>query len=242
MIRKISSKIQLAQVSSWLIPRVCIGCGFSSDNSWVDLCECCHLLLPWRKSGCYQCGLELVPDTESIICATCHDSPPPFQRLCALFDYKAPLRKLIGGLKFGQQLYPGVVLGTLLANAVIEKWYVQESLPQLIIPVPLHIKRHRKRGYNQATEICKPISSNLGIPLGLNICERIKHTTAQTTLDRAQRIRNLSTAFTATIDKDYKHVALIDDVVTTGSTIRAVSKALTDAGVEKVDVWCVCRA
>jgi ComF family protein len=108
----------------------------------------------------------------------------------------------------------------------------------------LHKDRQRKRGYNQAAEIALPISKALKIPLDLKSCQRARYTEAQAKLNKNSRTRNLTTAFVVNKAslRGYKHVALVDDVVTTGSTIRAVSCVLLAAGVESIDVWCVCRA
>ncbi len=233
---------KIRRISHWLLPRVCVGCGFDSYELTLDLCVDCKVNLPWLPSGCYQCGLQLHKPSESIICNKCQDSPPPFNRLCALFSYKPPLTKLIASFKFGRQLYPGALFSQLLAEAVTESWYVNKALPQIIIPVPLHMSRQRQRGYNQAAEISHQLAAELNIGLELDACLRVKNTKAQARLNKNKRTRNLEAAFIANIKPSYKHVALIDDVVTTGSTIRAVSKALVSAGVEQIDVWCVCRA
>jgi ComF family protein len=232
---------KLAVLSAWLLPRICVSCGFNSYNLKLDLCADCKQHLPWIDTRCYQCGAQITKPSESIVCEKCQSSPPPFNRLCALFKYKPPVIRLIGSLKFGRQLYPAQVFGHLLTEAIMQRWYVQQPLPQLIIPVPLHEKRHRQRGYNQATEISLPIAKTLHIPLGLDVCERVRYTKAQAKLNRAYRTRNLTAAFKAKISSKYKSVALVDDVVTTGSTVRAVSMALIAAGVENIEVWCVCR-
>lgn len=231
----------LNQIGAWLLPRVCVCCGFNSDNFDMDLCANCHDNLPWLDDRCYQCGSQMSKPTESVNCEKCQASPPPFNRVCALFSYKSPITKLISRLKFGRQLYPGVLFGRLLTEAITKSWYINKPVPQLIIPVPLHIKRHRSRGYNQAVELSLPIAQALNIQLGLDVCERIKYTSAQARLNKSKRTRNLAAAFTAKISTEYKHIALVDDVFTTGSTARAVSKALLAAGVENIDVWCVCR-
>lgn len=198
--------------------------------------------LPWIDSRCYQCGLTMTKSSESIICDKCQASPPPFSRLCALFAYQPPLTKLIGGLKFGRQLYSGALFGNLLAEKISQKWYLNRPLPEIIIPVPLHEKRQRKRGYNQAAEISIPLAKKLDIPVGLDVCMRVKETKAQARLHKDLRTRNLLNAFSVNMSNKYKHVALVDDVVTTGSTIRAVSYELLKVGVDSIDVWCICRA
>ena len=232
----------LKNFSAWLLPRICVGCGFEAEDSELDLCAICKRNLPWLDAGCYQCGGLISKPNESIICVNCQSIPPAYSRLCALFKYRPPVTRMIGSLKFGQQLYPGALFGNLLSEAILETWYVGKVLPQIIIPVPLHIKRQRLRGYNQATEIALPISKNLSINLDLNLCTRIKNTKPQARLDKINRLRNLDSAFIVNSDHAYKHVALVDDVVTTGSTINAISRALLKSGVDNIDVWCVCKA
>lgn len=229
-------------LSSWLLPRLCACCGLHSNDTNIDLCASCKINLPWINSGCYQCGLPITLGDESIICLKCQESQPPFDRVCALFSYQPPITKLVNSLKFGRQLSCGALFGQLLTDAITTQWYVDKPLPQLIVPTPLYIQRQRSRGYNQAAEISIPISTALNIPLGLDVCARIRHTKAQTSLNRAKRTRNLAAAFSANIHRKYTSVAIVDDVVTTGSTVRAVSVALQKAGVENIDVWCVCRA
>jgi len=233
---------KLSYFANWLLPRLCVCCDFSSDNSELDLCDNCRDNLPWLDYRCYQCGLPILAASEAIICDRCQVSAPPFNRLCALFRYQQPIIKLIGALKFGRQLYPGALFGQLLTEAITQRWYLNKALPQVIMPVPLSIKRHRARGYNQAVELSLPLAKNLGISLDLTSCRRVKHTRPQTRLDKEQRANNLAGAFVVDNLLRYKHVALVDDVVTTGSTIRALSIALQVAGVEVIDVWCICRA
>jgi len=179
---------------------------------------------------------------EAIICERCSNSPPPFNRLCALFSYQPPIIRLIGSLKFGRQLYPATLFGKLLAEAITQRWYQHKNLPQVIIPVPLHSKRYRQRGYNQAAELSKPLAKYLDLPLDLELCSRIRNTSPQARLSKNKRTRNLSSAFAVNMTENYNHVALVDDVVTTGSTVRALSLVLRAAGVELIDIWCVARA
>lgn len=232
----------LQQIFAWALPRICVCCGFNSNDLYLDLCLTCKEQLPWLAECCYQCGIPILKLSESIICEQCQQCVPPYNRTCALFTYKPPITKLIGSLKFGRQLFPGALFGSLMVEAITKHWYKQESLPQVIIPVPLHERRYRQRGYNQVVEICAPIANVLGIPLDSKWCSRIKYTMAQAKLKKTLRQRNLVDAFRVDVMHKYKYVALVDDIVTTGSTIKAVSLVLQDAGVENIDVWCVARA
>lgn len=231
----------LAQISNWCLPRICVGCSFNSNNSHVDLCSFCKTNLPWLDECCYQCGAPMDKITESVVCEHCQQSPPPFNRLCALFTYQQPIIKLLGNLKFGKQLFPAQMFANLLMEAVLQYWYVKQPLPELIIPVPLHPRRHRQRGYNQAFEICAPLAKSLSIPVDLDFCQRIKYTQPQTRLEKEHRISNVADAFVAR-NKAYENVVILDDVITTGSTVKELSLALQNVGVKNIDVWCICRA
>ncbi len=232
----------IQQVCHWVMPRVCVCCGFYSGNSLVDLCAQCKINLPWIKLRCYNCGLRLNLRYEAIICVKCRNTQPEFNCLYALFEYAAPLTKFINQLKFTRTLSLAPLLGFLLAEAVTQRWYIQKILPEVIIPVPLHKQRLRQRGFNQALEICIPAAKILNLPIRIDLCTRVKYTKQQTRLDKSQRIHNLQNAFIATAPLHYKHVAILDDVVTTSSTVREISMALRAAGAEHIDVWCICRA
>ncbi|PCH55186.1 MAG: phosphoribosyltransferase [Legionellales bacterium] len=184
----------------------------------------------------------LILDIEHIICARCMGSPPAFDRLCSIFTYNEPVLSLVTDLKFNNKLVAGKLLGQLLADKVINDWYENDSLVTAIIPVPLHLKRLKQRGYNQVVEILHPVTTTLKLPVLLDACVRVKNTQAQSSLDSTARVANIADAFEIVAPIPYTHVALVDDVVTTGSTVNALSKILKQHGVEQVDVWCVCRA
>jgi ComF family protein len=119
--------------------------------------------------------------------------------------------------------------------------YHNQPLPSLIIPVPLHPKRLRERGFNQALEIAKPISKKLKIPIDKKSCYRIRHTAAQSGLSQSDRLKNLANAFEMKKPLIAKHIALIDDVMTTGQTLMELANLLYKNGVEKIDIWCCAK-
>lgn len=231
----------LNQIQQWLFPNICCLCEHRSQTN-RDLCLVCKASLPWSEDRCYQCGLRLEEVNDAIRCTRCREKPPFFDRLCALFSYEEPVTKLVTGLKFGEQLVYGKVLGELLADAINTQWYKKTiHLPEAVLPVPLHEKRLRARGFNQALELLWPIQKQCQIPLLLNACTRIRQTSPQAKLDKTRRQRNVKDAFRVTA-LPFDHVAIMDDVVTTGSTVAELSRALKAVGVQQVDVWCVCRA
>jgi ComF family protein len=156
---------------------------------------------------------------------------------------------MITQLKFSRRLSMAHGLGALFASKIRDYGYTQYNLPEVILPMPLHEKRLRKRGYNQAYELSYglfksiPKQNVLSIQVNDRLCWRVKSTAAQSSLDKIARQKNIAGAFAIAPEiAHYKHVAIFDDVVTTGATVNALSLALKEASVEQVDVWCICRA
>lgn len=228
-------------LQKWLLPYTCCFCGLVSDQS-KDLCNTCSTTLPWAEDRCYRCGRTLEGREEAIYCQACMENPPAFDRLCALFSYDLPVSHLITGLKFGRKLSFGRLLGELLAEKVVHEWYLKTGLPEAFLPVPLHISRLRKRGYNQALELSWPLKKKTKLPLLLNYCIRKRNTKPQSGISLDLRKMNLNNAFCIRKPMPFKHIAIIDDVVTSGSTVNALAKTVKKAGVEQVDVICICRA
>lgn len=112
----------------------------------------------------------------------------------------------------------------------------------MLIPVPLHPRRFRQRGFNQAVEIAKPISRRLNIPLNTHCCVRTRYTTPQFELPAKQRIKNLKNAFVVNNPPNVNHIAIIDDIVTTATTVNELAMQFRKSGVEKVDIWSFARA
>jgi len=235
----------LSKIIHTIYPSRCVFCRTYSENK-QNLCDLCKTSLPWSVDRCYRCGLGLEKHTETILCDRCQTFPPHFDRLCSIFSYQPPVKALITGLKFSNRLDYGRVLSTLLAEGVND-WYYENGLPGLtlpeaIIPMPLHWKRHQRRGFNQAMELSREVERKFSLPVLIKECARITHTKAQARLSAHRRAANLQNAFRVQLQKPYQHVAIVDDVVTTGSTVNALSLALKQQGVLNIDVWCICRA
>jgi ComF family protein len=160
----------------------------------------------------------------------------------ALFPYQGPVVALITQLKFRHQLSHAQLLGTLLAERVQAAWYQTQPLPDVILPVPIHAERLRERGFNQTVEIGRPLAAYLDIPLDRSGAIRHRATAAQSGLTATERRHNVANAFTVTRDYRNLTVAILDDVITTGHTIRAFSKAVEAAGATEIHVWCCARA
>jgi ComF family protein len=145
---------------------------------------------------------------------------------------------LVGGAKFRARLNLTRLLGQCLAIALRERG---AAMPELILPVPLHAQRLRDRGYNQAQEVARTLGRELSIPVDVRTCARTLTTRPQAGLERKERRRNVRGAFQLQRRLDAAHVAILDDVVTTGCTVSELARVLRKAGVKRVDVWAVAR-
>jgi ComF family protein len=221
-----------------LLPFTCILCHHPSQRE-LDLCEPCHNELPILTHSCSACASEL---TDTSLCNECQNNPPPFDATYALFSYNESIKRLVLNLKFNDALLNAHLFGKLMTDKIRQHWYHDTQLPEVIIPIPLHKKRLKKRGFNQAVEIARPIVSILRIPIDISSCERIKYTTAQATLEAEKRATNVKNAFIVHEDFSNRHIAILDDVITTGHTVTEFAHCLKNAGAKRIDVWCCARA
>lgn len=216
-----------------LFARRCLLCA-EPGHGGQDLCTGCRRALPWNRHACPHCALPL-PQSE--VCGGCLRQPPPMARTQAPFVYGFPLDRLVPRLKFHNDLAAGRLLAELMAEGL-----AGADLPQALIPIPLHVSRLRRRGYDQALELARPLARQLQVPLLADALIRTRATLAQSELDAAARRRNLYRAFRLREGAVLPaHVALVDDVMTTGTTLRAAARTLRRAGVERVDAWVCAR-
>lgn len=215
-----------------LAPR-CLVC-HAPGSDGLDLCAACRQALPWQPPACPRCALP-TPGGEP--CGQCLRAPPPLHSTRAVFAYGVPLDQLVPRLKFHQDLAAGRLLAALMHPAL-----QAAERPQALVPVPLHPTRLRERGYDQALELARPLARALRLPLRAGLLERVRATTPQSALDAATRAGNLRGAFHARAGAALPaHVALVDDVMTTGATLHAAARALRRAGVARVDAWVCAR-
>lgn len=222
-------------------PYLCVLCLKSSDTT-RDLCLDCDASLPRLKMSCRQCGNKLTSIQEQIsfICGHCLKDPPVYDFILPLFEYMTPIDQFIHQLKFKKKLMYARLLGELMAET-LSNYYTKQTLPECIIPVPLHPKRLRERGFNQSLELARPISKKLGIPIKPRSYKRIRNTLQQSNVPIDQRKKNVKGAFIKDSNEIYRRVAIIDDVVTTGFTVDSLSKILKSEGVTEITVWCCAR-
>ncbi len=209
----------------------------------MDLCQWCEAACTPVPDACPRCG---EPGATQSDCAACRSHPPPYDAAFCLFRYEDPVDLLVTKLKFRHELAAARVLGMLFARRCIA---AGRPLPQCLVPVPLHPSRHRERGFNQCAEIARHLAPRLRDATGKrlvvrsDLLQRLRATHAQSELSAVERAANLAGAFQARRDPDMpQHVALLDDVMTTGHTAAAAASALKEAGCRKVEIWACARA
>lgn len=219
-------------LGQWLLPQTCFLCG---DLSVQSLCEDCVKDLPRVSICCKRCGCST---PEQDLCWNCQLDLPVFTETKVVFPYRYPVDILIHAVKFENNFAILALLGKLMATHLII-----EKKPDVLIPVPLHANRLRERGYNQALALAKSIAKQHAIPLSNKACIRWRDTPPQYTLSGNQRKINLQGAFKlGHIESHWQHVAIVDDVMTTGTTACEITTMLLQAGIQRVDVWCCTRA
>jgi len=234
----------LTHTLQWILPPTCLGCGGQGNHELsgviLDLCTACYQQLPFNHCACTCCGLPLPETAPSLQCGQCLQHPPLYDSSLCAFEYRYPIPELIRRFKYGQHLACARLFGELLAH------YLQQHhttpWPECIIPVPLHRHRYQTRGYNQVIEVGHFLHRRLNIPLRLDVLARLKDTPEQAGLSRKERLKNLRQAFGVRKVSIPTHVAILDDVITTGSTVHEVAATLKKAGVEHIEVWSVARA
>ncbi len=225
-------------IQDYLLPPTCILC---ANSGWqgLDLCYSCYTQLAKNSQCCQHCARPLdIPSHISPLCGNCLSHPPAFDATYAPFLHQAATRYLITGLKFNADYKNARLLGLLLAQGLKQN----APHPDYILPVPLHKARYRERGFNQSIEIARTVGKELQIPVDVHSCVRHRDTPHQTRLTAKQRRTNVKNAFTIIKPITAQHIVIVDDVMTTGSTVHELARLLKKAGVLRVDVWVCARA
>lgn len=228
-------------VNSWLkiiqdfvAPPVCLLCQAEGYRSGIDLCELCLGELPRLAATCSTCAIPLPMAGK---CGQCQHDPPAFDRATAVFHYQPPVDWLIQGLKFRAKLANGRLLGEQMGEFLAENL---TDIPDVIVPVPLHPQRLRERGYNQALELAKPLAKILQVPLWQDV-ERVISTEAQSLLPKDKRCKNIKGAFRVNKPIEGVRVAIVDDVMTSGSTVGELARMLRQQGAIYIEVFACAR-
>lgn len=215
-----------------LFSQECLLC--SAQAAAGQLCPSCRASLPHHpQPACPVCAL---PTAGGAICGNCLKKPPAFDRTLTAFSYVFPVNALVHAYKYAGNL----ALLDFLAEPLIHLTAAQNR-PDRLIPMPLHPARLKERGFNQAHEIARLLSAKLAIPLDGRSCRRIVDTRPQASLKFKERAGNLRGAFSCDSDLSGKHVALLDDVMTTGASLNELAKAVRAKGAVSVSAWVVAR-
>jgi len=218
-----------------LAPGVCLACGCDPGDE-SSLCASCREQVLPVPNPCHQCGQPNL--LTGLICPACRLNPPVWQKMMAPLQYRGITREYLLQLKSREATY----LADCLCRQSLQRLRQSWPRPQVLLPVPLHRKRLLERGYNQAREIARIWSAMLDIPVDRRALTRVRSTLPQSGLSANQRVNNMRQAFDYSPGFDYRHVAVVDDIITTGSTASEITRLLHRAGVEYVEVWALARA
>lgn len=228
-----------------LLPRGCVACGenwpSSAESSW---CDRCLEKIPWIRSPiCPHCGrpFHKSPSCGNHLCGDCELARYPFQSARSAALHWGVVRQGIHNLKFGGQLHWIPPLVELLESAWTDE---MRKGTDCIVPVPLHVKRLRQRGFNQAALLARALGKAAGIPVRYDVLARSVWTEPQTRLKREERLENVKGAFVVSRPSDVrgKRILLLDDVFTTGSTLCECTRVLKKCGAAQIHALTVSRS
>ncbi|MGA1562289.1 MAG: ComF family protein [Gammaproteobacteria bacterium] len=228
-----------SQAQELLFPPACVLCGQPGEEGQL-LCTGCAPEWPLidLAQACPRCGK---PETGGQVCGSCQTHPPAWDRAFVPFPYAPPVDDLLRQFKFHNRLAAGRLLSQRWLAAFSAQQDIEaRPLPDCVIPVPLHPKRIRERGYNQSLELLRTLAPQLGVRIEHKPAQRVRATSAQMGLSAKDRQHNLDGAFVINAPLP-RHIALFDDVITTGSTLAELSKIARAAGAEVIEVWAIAR-
>lgn len=229
----------------FLLPQRCAGCGKFPRPLFCEACR--ERLVPVEAPFCARCGQPFPPLAHHApMCAKCRQEPPAFEVARSAFFYEEPLRTALHRFKYSRRHGLATSLGRLLIEAL--EGFLQQEIPwsevEALVPVPLHPARLRERGFNQSERLAREVGRHLGKPVATDWLHRVRNTMPQVGLTASQRQRNVQGAFRAFLPEGAqgRGLLLIDDLYTTGATVRECAKALKRAGAGGVWVLTLARA
>jgi len=217
-----------------LLPSRCLICRQPARQR-LALCAPCQAKLPFNKLSCRICAQPL--PAAGLVCGDCQQHTPDYDLTIAPLAYRDDVRQLIIELKFHGKLRNA----KLLAELFLQHLTIRER-PHCLIPVPLHPKRIRERGYNQSLEIARQLAALSGIRIDPYSARRRRNTRRQADLVLKEKRSNVRGAFEIIKEGLPEHVAIVDDVMTSGHTVNEFARVLKKSGVKKISVWAMARA
>ena len=228
MLRKVVST-----ATDSLFPAGCAHCNRSGDL----ICGKC-LMKTTRLTSYGSCRMCALPTHGTTLCGRCSSDPPPVSSLVATFAFDGAIRSAVHSLK-----YEGLrAISPILSDQMVSRWGDRRKTPDVVVPIPLHRSRLRSRGYNQAELLAGPVTTHLEVPLRTALLRRVVDSPSQASArDEAERARRVRGIFAADAGGKDRHILLVDDVATTGSTINSAASALLDAGAWGVSALVLAR-
>lgn len=228
-----SPKLNISALFKQLLPaQPCVLCGsMSRDGLW---CAACNAALPYLSAP--HCPICSLPTAQGEVCGHCLKKPPVFTRTIAAFGYQFPIDELIQAMKYRQMLSLSQIFAEKLARRID-----MNNLPDALIPMPLHPAKLQRRGFNQAQLIAAQLAKTLHLPVLAEACHRLRDTPSQTGLPWHERGKNVRGAFSCDQDLSSRHIALVDDVLTTGASMNELAEAAIKRGAGEISVWVVAR-
>ena len=224
-----------ARLKPFIPKQSCVLC---TENAKFCICPECEKSLISTEHRCLSCAVPLGSDLN--FCGACLSQAPSFSRAFTIYNYTGSCATLIKYFKFDHQL----CIGDFFAHQLYDKFLdiiSQQGEYDAIIPLPLSVSRLRERGYNQTHELLRIIAKKSNILIDQKSVKRIKSTRALSTLKLEERKLEIKNAFSAQA-MSYQKVLLVDDVMTTGSSLNELAKTVLKAGVNSCDVLTLARA
>ncbi len=216
-----------------LLPIPCLLCGLPGKQE--PLCQACAAELPLLGPACQRCAMPL---ESAQICGRCLQQPPVSSYSFSLYRYHAAIKRCITAFKFHQQLQ----FADFFAARMLQQLKADHEPPDCLIPIPLHPLRFRQRGFNQAFEIARRLARGLDIDCQADLLQRVRYTRSQSQLSFNQRRQNIRRAFDCSTQPVPAHIAIVDDVMTSGHTTAEAARILQQNGAETIEVWTIARA
>lgn len=212
---------------------LCVCCNYH-PNQKNGFCLGCYQDLPHLKTPCLHCGLPLI---DGQFC-TCKAEDWPFTACISAFSYQFPIKQLISQYKNQARL----ALCLPMAQALVTQIrHLDLPLPQLLIPVPTHAQKLKQRGFNQSAELAKNLAQLLNIPVDLHSLQLAHQTNSQKQLSKQQRQHNTAHIYQLNKPISATHIAIIDDVITTGATTKSLAYLLREQGAKQIQTWTIAR-
>jgi len=233
----VNLRAKLHQFTYYLFPGQCILCKNLTYRQ-LDICLACESDLPWLRNCCPYCA---EPSADILPCARCLQKPPSFSATLSGFEYRFPINALIHAFKDSQHLSSGYVLTQLAYGRHRQTLRNISGEDLLVVPVPLHPRKSRVRGFNQSHLIAQQLADLIPAKLDQTLLYRVIDTPDQKSLPLASRKHNLKDSFQVERNLKGDRILLVDDVVTTGTTVTEISHRLIQSGASDVVVFAVAR-